>query len=252
MAKKNVREIYNLCRTLVAQINEKANKKEKIDPALLTALKGAFSDIIEYEKIFLIQRENRFFGILLMDLELEINFSQRGPTDLHVNASPMSLSINPIFCANYTFPEFTGLIIEELMKMVYLHPAIFSGMNKEKDKFKHKMLEKASDASAASILKRDIHLDSNTSLEESGCRLPKDSYTPTTLNNECGVHSTEQMPLEYYYGILRKFKDKNSGDGSTQKQNQNGGSSSQGNDSGSNQPNQQSQRRWIRQLIRWG
>lgn len=202
-------------------------------------LKGAFADIVEYEKIFLIQRENRFFGALLMDLDIEINFSQRGATDLHINKSPMSLSINPIFCSKYTFPEFTGLIIEELMKMVYMHPAAYSKMNKEKDGKKHTLLEKSSDAAAASILKRDVRLDTS---DAGGCRLPGDAYTPTSVNNECNIHSAEGMPLEYYYGILKKFQKNDPGGNSPQNikqqgSNQNQGNSSQGQGSGQNGQN---------------
>lgn len=210
MAKKNVKAIYDTCAQLVKAAEAEAAKGKEVSQEILDALKNAFNEIIEFEKIYLIQCQDRFYGSVLMDLDMGIDFTQRGPVDLKIDRSPFMVSVNPLFCANYKFPEFTGLIIEEIIRMVWLHPASFSQLNSEKDKSKHELLERASDAAASTIVKRDVRLnpDDDYRSNSNGCRLPSTAYTPTKLNDECGVKSQENMPLDYYYNILNKFKKK--------------------------------------------
>jgi predicted metal-dependent peptidase len=143
-----------------------------------------------------------------MDLDMGIDFTQRGPVDMKIDRSPFMVSVNPLFCVDYKFPEFTGLIVEEIIRMVWLHPAAFSQLNSEKDSQKHEMLEKASDAAASTIVKRDVRLNPEEDRHNNGCRLPHSAYTATQLNDECGVKSMENMPIDYYYNILNKFKKK--------------------------------------------
>lgn len=210
---KNVKAIYDTCAKLVKQAESQGNE---VDKSILDALGSAFSDIIEFEKIYLIQCQDKFWGTILMDLDVGVDFAQQGPVDLKIDRSPFMLGINPLWCADYKFSEFTGLIVNELIKMVYLHPAEFSRLNHENDERKHEMLDKASSAASSTIIKRDIRLspDSNEyGSNSNGCRLPNETYTPTSINADCGVKSSENMPLEYYYNILNKFKKKNQGDG---------------------------------------
>lgn len=209
MAKKNVKAIYDTCSMLVKQAEAQAAEGKEVDQGILDALATAFNDIIEFEKIYLIQCQDRFYGTVLMDLDLGIDFTQRGAVDLKIDRSPFMLGINPLFCSEYKFPEFTGLIVNEIVKMVWLHPAAFANLNHEKDDKKHALLEKASSAASASVVKRDIRLAPESSEygnTSNGCRLPEGTYTPTSLNDELGVRSTENMPIEYYYNILNKFK----------------------------------------------
>lgn len=209
MAKKNVKLIYDTCASLVKQAEAQAEKGQDVDQSILDALTTAFTDIIEFEKIYLIQCQDRFYGTVLMDMDFGIDYEQRGPVDLKINRSPFMLSVNPLFCAKYKFPEFTGLIVNEIIKMVWLHPASFANLNAEKDDKKHDLLEKASDAASTTIVKRDVRLAVDSAeygANSNGCRLPDGSYTPTQLNKDCGVKSADNMPIEYYYNILQKFK----------------------------------------------
>lgn len=208
MARKNVKAMYDTCASLVKQAEAQAAEGKDVDQSILNALTGVFTEIIEYEKIYLIQCQDRFYGSILMDLDIGIDYTQRGPVDLKIDRSPFMLGINPLFCADYKFPEFTGLIVNEIVKMVWLHPAAFANLNHEKDEKKHELLEKASSAASSTVVKRDIRLapDSEYSSNSNGCRLPEGTYTPTALNAELGVKSSESMPIEYYYNILNKFK----------------------------------------------
>lgn len=212
---KNVKAIYDTCSALVKQAEAQAAQGKEPDPAILEALKNAFTDILEFEKVYLIQCQDRFYGSILMDLDLTVDFKQRGAVDLKIDHSPFVIGVNPLFCAQYKFPEFTGLIIGEILRMVYLHPATYAEKNTEKDDKKHEDLEKASSAATSTIIKHDIRLVADEDYGgKNGCRLPEGTYTATSLNEELNVRSKEDMPIDYYYNILEKFgKDKKSGNG---------------------------------------
>lgn len=229
---KNVKAIYDTCARLVKTAESQGND---VDPAVLDALGKAFNDIIEFEKIYLIQCQDKFYGSVLMDLDVGIDFTQQGPVDLKVDRSPFMLGINPLWCSNYKFSEFTGLIINEIIKMVWLHPAAFAQLNHEKDDHKHKLLENASSAASTTIIKRDIRLSPESNeygSNANGCRLPDGVYTPTSLNAECGVKSADNMPLEYYFNILNKFKKKeNTNNGSNGESQENSAAGGSGNNS---------------------
>lgn len=210
MARKDIKLIFDTCAMLTKQAEAQAEKGEDIDTAILDGLQTNFQDILEFEKMYLISVQNRLYGNLLMELDFEIDFNQRGLTDLKVDRSPMALTINPLFCGEMKFAEFTGAIISELVKMVYLHPTEFGKLNASNDPKAHEDLEKASDAASNSVVQNDIRLDMNSTDRnaKNGCRLPQDAYTTATLNKDCKVQAKGDMDISYYYKILQKFKDK--------------------------------------------
>lgn len=208
--KINVKETYNLSRSIVADILEKDKKGQAPSKEELDALKGAFSKIVEFEKIYLVKCKDKFYGLILMEIDVEIDFTKRGVFDLNVKREPYILSVNPIFCADYNFSQFTGALISELLKLVYLHPATYTTLNSENDGSKHNDLNKASDAATYGIVKRDIRLETEDlhSSSANGCELPDDAYTNTSVNKDCkgNINTKSGMPLEYYYKVLRNFK----------------------------------------------
>lgn len=211
MAKINVKALYDTCNKMVEEAERQAAAGQEIDQSILDALTSAYNQIIEFMKIYLISAQDRFYGTILMDMDMGIDFTQRGAVDLKIDRSPYAITVNPLFCKNYRFPEFTGLIINEIIKMVWLHPADYAQINKEKDTKKHELLDMASDAASTSIVKRDVRLMASNNeygANSNGCRIPTDKYTTTSINADCGVNAKENMPLNYYYQILDKFKKK--------------------------------------------
>jgi len=212
MAIKNIKQVYDTCAMLTAQAERLVAEGKPVDQGILNALESAFTDIMEYEKFYLVQCQDKFYGAILMSLNFGIDFSQRGAVDLKIDRDPFLMSVNPLFCSKYKFAEFTGLIVSEIVRMIWLHPASFAQINHEKDPKKHNLLENASDAASHSIVKRDIHLSADlddknsSSSSNNGCRLPNDAYTPTSLTHDCGSKVAEGMPIEYYFKILSKFK----------------------------------------------
>ena len=216
MARTNVKALYDTCAALTRQVEnivgetDGSDEEHKVDPSILEALGKSFNEILEFEKYYLIKCKDRFFGTILMDIDFEIDFSQKGAIDLRVKRTPYIIAVNPLFCSEYTFNEFTALIIEELTRMVYLHPSIFAKKNRGKDEKTHDFLEAASDVAASNVVKRDIRLECEMLRNNATCTLPKDAYTQANLNEDCGgVRTKTDMPLEYYLEVLEKFCKKN-------------------------------------------
>lgn len=211
MSQINVKALYDTCRRLAKQIREQTagTDGKKANPEIVNALDVSFRQILDFERMYLIKAHNRFYGALLMEIDLDIDFSQQGPIDLKVNEIPLRIGVNPIECVDYTFPEFTEKIIEELYRMMNLHPAMYKRLNSGKDKFFHDLLEKASSAEVTSIIERDVRLADGGSdyyaKSKMGCKIPKDSYTTAQLKEETGVRAQSDQSMKYYFDILKKF-----------------------------------------------
>lgn len=231
--KKNIKDVYDSCSLLVKQAESQVEDGQQIDQSILNTLESVFNDIINFTKVYLIQCQDSLWGTMLMNIDFGVNFTQRGAVNLVLDSTSVKLEVNPLFCADYKFSEFIGLVINELVKMVYLHPVSFAKINHEKDPSKHEKLEQASSAASTSIVLRDIHLDGTSN----GCKIPHDAFTTATLNATRGIQSQKDMPLEYYFKILEKFKNNNNSSSGGNNSTMSGtGSSGSSNENPSGQP----------------
>lgn len=225
--KKNIKAIYDMCARIVLNEEKKsqADKSYQPDSATLSTLRESFLDIIDFEKMHLINAHDQFYGCMLMSMETEINFNQKGPIDIVCATEPFLVTFNPMYCCKYKFSEFTALLVSEILRLAFAHPATYSEYNREKDDSKHNHLERASAASVNEMVTRDIRLDKNTNAR---LRLPQDAYTMTNIHSDCGVRPKENESIDYYYKVLEKFDKKKNDDGPS-----NGnGSGSDSNESG--------------------
>ena len=202
--KKNIKVIYDMCANIVRNEEKKSQADNNYQPpqSTIDTLRESFQDIIDFEKMHLINAHDQFYGCMLMSMETEINFNQKGPIDITCVTEPFVVSFNPMYCCKYKFSEFTALLVSEILRLAFAHPALYSEYNREKDQSKHDHLEKASAASVNEMVMRDIRLDRNSN---SRLRLPQDSYTMTNVHNDCGVRPKENESIDYYYKVLEKF-----------------------------------------------
>lgn len=213
MAKKDILQIYNTCRELVALAEKSAEQNEgKVDESLLPPLKENFEEIIEFLKMQLITSHDVFYGSMLMNMETKIDFTIRGALDLRVKKEPFVLLFNPLFIGNYKYAEFTALVVSEILKLAYAHPASYTSINSSKDKETHKLLEKSSEASVSSMVQSDVKLYKNDLSKR--LVLPADAYTASKMGAELGITPKRDQALEYYYKVLKTFSKKEDSDAS--------------------------------------
>jgi predicted metal-dependent peptidase len=200
--KKNIKAIYEQCQLLSSEAEQYAKDHNgEVDPALLPPLEAAFNDILTFEKMYLIAAQDAFYGAMLMNMDVTINFKQRGPIDIAVAKEPFVVSFNPLFCSKYKFAQFTALLVQEILRIAYDHPATYGDLNGENDPNKHIHLEKSSSASVSSMVQNDIRLDS----DNQGLRLPDDAYTVSKLADDTKVNPKRDQAMDYYFRVLEKF-----------------------------------------------
>ena len=225
----DIKPIYDMCVAKAAEAEKySASHNGDVDPKLLEVLDAGFGPILKFETKHLITAHDTFYGSMLMNMDMAIDFTQRGPVDIILKSDPFVMSFNPIYCCKYSYPQFTGLVVKEILALAFAHPATYAELNSTKDEWKHKLLDYASDASLSSMVQHDIRLSSSNK----GLRLPKDSYTVSKLNNECKVTPKDNESMDYYFKILEKFKKKDPGD--TGNSSDNGGEGGEG--SGDSKP----------------
>ena len=204
--KKSIRDIWAACSALSAQANSLLKDKKPVPENIKTALASGFKEIIDFEKMYLISAHDRFYGSLLMNIDTDIDFKQRGPVDIKIDNDNFTLTVNPLWCGDYSFPEFTGLVVQDLLKLAFMHPSTYKSINSENDPKKHNRLERASNASVSSMVQHDIRLTNSGSGR--GLRLPKDAYTTSTISSELGVLAKDNQSIEYYYKLINNFSKK--------------------------------------------
>jgi predicted metal-dependent peptidase len=206
MAEKriNILQVYNLCRELVAKAEASAEKNGgKVDESLLPPLKEAFEKVIEFEKVHLIISHDSFYGAMLMNMVTEIDFTIRGALDLSVKKEPFVLKFNPLFIAKYSYKEFTGAVVSEILMLAFAHPETFARLNAGKDPKVHKNLIDASEVSVSSMVQHDIRLDKK---ERTNLVIPSEQMTLAKMSEELSLNPRRDEPLEYYFKIYEKFR----------------------------------------------
>lgn|SRR5574344_386587 len=242
MARINIMSVFETFKTLVNQAEEYAqsgyssassdliDSSEKVDstkkvelntkniPAeLLSAISSNFNSIINFIESFLLSdSQAMFYGSFLIGMEPEICFSQKGFLDADVAHDPIVFKFNPFYAKNLSLNEMIGSVINEIVKIIYLHPITYANLNGAlKDKGIHNLLEKASSVSSSETVFNDIRqLGSQNRI-----KLPDDTYTYLNLDDELtnansNLVSKNSSSLEYYYKILNTLpQDQQNGNG---------------------------------------
>lgn len=234
--KQSIKSLYAGCQTMIAAINSAVKNDQEVPNDMLESLRENFNKFIDFEKIFLIHVNDVFYGMVLSELDTAIDFNIKGPIDLKIDfknhgTSKFKMLFNPLYCEGYQVREFTGLLVSEILKLAYDHPATFASLNHEKDPKKHKNLEDAGSASVSSMIMKDMRNFDNTG---KGLSLPKNAYTSNNVNLDTNVRAREDGSIDYYFHLLEKFKKDppeeggGSGAGGISKQNQSGGGGESG------------------------
>ena len=199
---------FNNCKALASQIDEfvkgkktdlsKGNadldnktevKISDIPEDLLKSLSTEFGIIVEFINSYLLSKQKaELYANILMSLHFEINYNQRGILDIILTKEPAVISFNPMFIGNYTVNELITLVIDEMLKLVFDHPAFYAKLNQDKNQDIHNRLEMASDANTSEIISRDISIDDTNNI----LHIPSDKMTSIKLEKLINESNTDQ------------------------------------------------------------
>lgn len=241
--KINILELYNTLKESIKKtlkISEETQERS-VPEELLGPITESFTEIINFIKTHLITSQDSFYGNMWLSMDTEINYKIRGPIDIDVSKQPFVLMFNPLFCADIKFIELEGLIVSEILRLVYDHPSTFALINPDNDAAKHEHLEKGSSVSVSDMVRNEIRLNRDN-VSSPPLKLPSDFFTVTKMAQEIGRVPSKNEAMEYYYKMLEKFDNK-----PQNPQNGNVGSSKENGTATPNNSDGQGTRQWEKQ-----
>lgn len=208
-----IKDIMSENKTLALELEELVkNIENKVDLEASTErskiIKKRMTELIEEVITFIIQLLIRaydvYFGMVIQEMDIVIDFKIRGAVGSDVKSEPFKLLCNPAFIANYTFKEFLALVLSEVLKITYLHPSIFAKHNSLKDEGIQEKLEAASDASVQSMIESEVRISSSTNAKPL-FKLPEDFTTVSDIRVRTKKNIMSNESLEYYFKVLKMF-----------------------------------------------
>ena len=70
------------------------NRKDK---EALNIIQNAFENIFEYIKLFLVEKKERYYGYILMNMRLQIAYDRPFPAAVNTDTNPFTIIFNPLF-----------------------------------------------------------------------------------------------------------------------------------------------------------
>lgn len=232
MEKQNIMAVWQTCKSLLKQAETYKNAgftsvvdqtgASKMSPVanpnqrttdcipkdILNSISEQFDKVIEFIQLYLIQNNGAsFYGLIMMDIDVGIDYNQNGLLDVKIKTKPMTLTYNPFYIQEYTLNELIGSTIDEIMKIVYLHPASFSNLNPGKDPKVHDDLEAASSVASTELVMNDMRLEGTNNR----IRINEDVYTKADLEEEIAEDTRNRklqpsQGLEYYYKVASTYR----------------------------------------------
>lgn len=211
--KKNGAVVFQLCKSIAAEINasiEKEKEKDgafKPDKKLLDSLTDNFLYIVDFLKQYLIMGNDILYGSILIQMQVNIDFNLRGFVDIQIDKSGLQfvMRFNPLFLDGLTFPNVLALTVAEILRLIYEHPTTFAEKNEQKDEESHRKLETASDASIEGMISNQIQLDVRQS---NVMRVPDDFADYTDITKETDKPAKDLESIDYYFEFLNHFSKK--------------------------------------------
>lgn len=262
--KFDINATLNICKSLIDQINEYANgekinlqnnvnvlnnnsqnknntvvKITDVPPELLSSLTDNFLLIIEFINSYLLSINNAaLYSSILMSMKFSMNFNQRGLIDI-VFKNPIEMSFNPLFIDNMNVNELLTSVIDEIMKFVFNHPALYAKLNSEQDVNVHDKLEKASSTHSSEIILHDIRIGDGA---DNILQVPKKQYKISNLEKDLSnsgyeKHVSNNQTFEYYFEAAKLIKNNSSQNGQSGQSNNNSNNNNGNQSSNSSNPN---------------
>ena len=148
----------SLCQTISTQ-----SERIMQDAHFRAEIERSFLELADVVQMRLFKVDTPFWALALMGVIKEVDWKQRGFIDLKIGR-PIRLTFNPMFidglkndAGEHDIRVFLGYLTSELMRLIYLHPATFGGVNRFRDPGMHQKLERASDANVSEMMKSDAN-----------------------------------------------------------------------------------------------
>ena len=196
--KNNIKEQINDLKKYINNININDISKEE-----LLYIKNEFNKIYEALLIFLIEKKDRYYGYIIINMQLEINFYKdiiAGVTILDKN--PIVITINPFLFLEFNIKEMLFILCHEIEHLVLNHPSEVLRLNPSMDPEKTKLLNYAMDCSINERLKYMIN-----NYNENYISCPNDIIDIKFIKKLVPKQNVKKLESYlYYYNLIKDIK----------------------------------------------
>ena len=218
--------IWSECKQIIKDTIELKNKYDQSKDSSLVAqakenevlLKEKFYYIIDFIRQHLVIAQDKFYGIMLLNIITEIDFKINGSIDIDLNGRQFKMKFNPFFLNTVeSIQELEALVISELLLIALDIPTKYSDYNVGSDPYKHEMLLRASSALSMDLTLTDISvIKERSGMTKKGLNIPKDSYTVPDIRLDTKLNAKNKESFDYYYKLLLNNYEGKSNNGLTQ------------------------------------
>ena len=172
-------------------------EQNEADKAALEAVKDNFLVVFDMIKLIMISRQERYYGLFLMNFELRVDFSAYHDASVSIDSFPFRMTVNPLLLGFKALPEMIYIFCHEIEQIVLNHPADAIKNNPQKDPSTAYRLNVAMDVSINDRLTADSRLNNFDVIKE-----PTDVFTSATLRKNFNIHVKDLKAFDYYFNRI--------------------------------------------------
>ena len=178
-------------------------EQNEADKAALEAVKDNFLIVFDMIKLIMISRQERYYGLFLMNFELRVDYSAYHDAGVSIDSFPFRMTVNPLLLGLRTLPEMIYIFCHEIEHIILNHPADAIKYNPQKDPRIAHRLNVAMDVSINDRLTADSKLNNFDVIKE-----PKDVFTSTALRKNFNIHVKDLQAFDYYFNRIPEHNKK--------------------------------------------
>lgn len=169
-------------------------EKDETDKEALESVKDHFLATFDMIKLIMISRQERYYGLFLMNFDLKINFSAYYAAGVNIDAFPFRMTVNPLLIGLKTLPEIIYIFCHEIEHIVLNHPVDGILYNPQKNPTISFKLNVAMDTSINDRLTADSNENGFSVISQ-----PNDAITSDYLRENFLIHIKSLQAFDYYF-----------------------------------------------------
>jgi predicted metal-dependent peptidase len=169
-------------------------EQDETDKEALQAVKDTFLIVFDMIKLIMISKQERYYGLFLMNFELRVDFSAYHDAGVSIDSFPFRMTVNPLLIGLKTLPEMIYIFCHEIEHIVLNHPVDGIKYNPKKDPEIGFRLNVAMDVSINDRLTEDNKRNGFDVIAE-----PEDAFTSAALRDIFKIHVKELQAFDYYF-----------------------------------------------------
>ena len=107
-------------------------EQDETDTEALQAVKDTFLIVFDMIKLIMISKQERYYGLFLMNFELRVDFSAYHDAAVSIDSFPFRMTVNPLLIGLKTLPEMIYIFCHEIEHIVLNHPVAASSITLKK------------------------------------------------------------------------------------------------------------------------